>query len=535
MTQPDIRVHDIDHLGIVAGVIDELGLVERINQRLGQHPYEIVSAGQVVKAMLLNGLGFVSAPLYLFEQFFVGKATEHLLGEGVLPEHLNDDRLGRVLDQLYEVGLTSLFMEIGVAAAQQYQVSLDSVHLDSSSFSVEGQYEHSKEDLEAAIHICHGYSRDQRPDLKQFMMNMMCSGDGGIPLYLGVSDGNQSDKVVFGQIITQFQQQWQWESLFVADAALYSAENLQQLRSIQWLTRVPASLKEAHQILTTLNAEELVDSEIDGYRIASHHSDYGGLAQRWLVVESESRQQSDIKQLDKQIEQEYLAAQKQLKQLSKDRFHCPEDADKALQTLAASWRYHQLEGVQIEAKAVRKRGRPASGSHPQSWTYHVQANLVREEAAISLHQQRAGRFILATNVLDQSEWSDSALLQEYKQQQTVERGFRFLKDPLFFTSSVFLKTEQRIASLGLIMGLCLLVYSLSQRQLRQALQQAQASVNSQLKRPTQTPTMRWIFQCFQSVHLVVVQQVKQVVNLTDERQWILSFLGPTCRQYYLLT
>ncbi len=66
-----IRVQDIDHCGIVAGIIDEMGLVGQINQQLGTHAQEIISAGQVVKAMILNGLGFVSASLYLFEKFFV--------------------------------------------------------------------------------------------------------------------------------------------------------------------------------------------------------------------------------------------------------------------------------------------------------------------------------------------------------------------------------------------------------------------------------------------------------------------------------
>ena len=103
----DIRVQDIDHCGIVAGICDEINLVEQINRLLGTHSQEIISAGQVVKAMVLNGLGFVTAPLYLFEKFFVGKATEHLLGEGISPEHLNDDRLGRVLDKRLRGGINT--------------------------------------------------------------------------------------------------------------------------------------------------------------------------------------------------------------------------------------------------------------------------------------------------------------------------------------------------------------------------------------------------------------------------------------------
>jgi transposase len=93
--------------------------------------------------------------------------------------------------------------------------------------------------------------------------------------------------------------------------------------------------------------------------------------------------------------------------------------------------------------------------------------------------------------------SDEDLLREYKAQQSTERGFRFLKDPLFFTSSVFLKSPQRVAALAMVMGLCLLVYSLGQRKLRQTLSQSKQSLKNQLKQPTQTPTLRWIFQGFQ--------------------------------------
>ena len=81
----EIQVQNLDHLGLVAGVIDEMGLVEQSNQLVGQQPGEIVSPGHVVKAIILNGLGFVSAPLYMFPKFFAGKATEHLIGEGVQP------------------------------------------------------------------------------------------------------------------------------------------------------------------------------------------------------------------------------------------------------------------------------------------------------------------------------------------------------------------------------------------------------------------------------------------------------------------
>ena len=137
----DIQVKNLDHLGIVAGIVDQIGLVEEIDRQIEKHPQQIISTGQIVKAMILNGLGFVSAPLYLFGEFFIGKATEHLLGEGIKPEHLNDDRMGRALDSLWNRGLTQLFTSIAMLAQKEFELSTKSLHLDSSSFSLEGSYE----------------------------------------------------------------------------------------------------------------------------------------------------------------------------------------------------------------------------------------------------------------------------------------------------------------------------------------------------------------------------------------------------------
>lgn len=95
---------------------------------------------------------------------------------------------------------------------------------------------------------------------------------------------------------------------------------------------------------------------------------------------------------------------------------------------------------------------------------------------------------MATNRLDNQSLRDEELLIQYKQQQGVERGFRFLKDPLFLASSVFLKTPERIMALAFIMALCLLVYNLGQRQLRMALSEKNKTVLNQLKKPIQNPT-----------------------------------------------
>ena len=126
----EIEIKNINHLGIVAGIIDELQIVEIINQELGIDEQEIVNSGEIVKAIILNGLGFISQPLYLFPKFFEDKATEHLLGKGILPEHLNDYKIGRVMDKLWEYGLSKIFMLIALSAAKKYKVNLEFSHFD---------------------------------------------------------------------------------------------------------------------------------------------------------------------------------------------------------------------------------------------------------------------------------------------------------------------------------------------------------------------------------------------------------------------
>ena len=142
---------------------------------------------------------------------------------------------------------------------------------------------------------------------------------------------------------------------------------------------------------------------------------------------------------------------------------------------------------------------------------------------------------MATNLLDEKKWTADLILQEYKAQQTTERGFRFIKAPLFFATRVFLKSTKRIMALAMIMTLALMVYSLGQLQLRQALERTNSTLPNQKGKPTARPTLRWILQCFQSIHLVFVNGVKSSIQLTHKQNFILQFFGSSSRQYYFLS
>jgi len=216
----EIIIENIDHLGIVAGLIDEISIVKIINEKLGVDQREKISSGQVVKALIMNGLGMVSRPLYLFPQFWEDKALEKLLGKGIKKEYLNDDKLGRVMDEIYQLGLTQLFVSIVLVVIKTFKIDLKYSHLDSTSFHLHGEYKNEEtpeEDepiiKERPILIKKGYSRDHRPDLKQCVLDLIVNNQEGIPLFMRTGDGNESDKAVFAKILGEFKKQLQLDSI----------------------------------------------------------------------------------------------------------------------------------------------------------------------------------------------------------------------------------------------------------------------------------------------------------------------------------
>jgi transposase len=164
----------------------------------------------------------------------------------------------------------------------------------------------------------------------------------------------------------------------------------------------------------------------------------------------------------------------------------------------------------------------------------ISATFSQNESQVNTEFLRAGPFIIGTNLLDSNELTHDSILSEYKAQQSCERGFAFLKDPLFFADSIFLKSPERRESLGMIMGLFLLVYTLGQRQIRTPLRESKSTVKNQLGKPTDRPTLPWIFPCFQSIHLVTLNQEKHICYWTQERDFIVNLLLYHCFPYYQL-
>jgi transposase len=165
--------------------------------------------------------------------------------------------------------------------------------------------------------------------LKQFLVNMICSADGGIPVWFKVGSGNETDSQTFAGLMSAFAAQWETPALMVADAAFYSEPNIQAVGSLPWLSRVPVTLKAA-QTLVDSRVDSLTEMpcELDGYRLWEQRQTYGGVEQRWILVESPHRRESD--DWLKPLEKEKQGLQRQLQQLCSQVFACKPDAIDAL-------------------------------------------------------------------------------------------------------------------------------------------------------------------------------------------------------------
>jgi transposase len=529
----DVEMAHIDHFGLIAGVFDQLGISEVIDERLPKERHHKLSHSQVLKAMVLNSLGFVSQRLYLFPSFFEKLPVDRLLGKDVVPSDLNDDVLGRTFDAINEYDPTDLFNEIVLKVMDKVDFDTKLVHIDTTSFSVHGMYEN--EDIGNTIEITLGHPKDGRTDLKQFVLSMV-TNQHGLPLFVEAKSGNASDKKTIIDTISKLRNNLTFDTstYYIADSASYTENNIQRLGDeIKWITRVPATINEAKELLNSdVKMTPLKDSRYSFYSTSSH---YGEINQKWVLFHSNPMQQRMEKTFEKRIDKETKAAISALKKLKSRGFACEPDARKEAEIWIQNhknYKFKKLEFKTLLKRANGKRGRPQKNEMLDTF-YVIDAEIELDMDVVNREREKLGRFVLASNDL---KIDDETMLQNYKGQQSVERGFRFLKDKSFHIAQVYLKKEERIQSLAMIMVVTLLIYSIAEWLLRKRLRETGLTIPNQLQKPTQKPTLKWVFYLFNGVAEVNVRVMgavhRKMMYMTDVLRLIVRLLGQECEKYY---
>jgi transposase len=265
------------------------------------------------------------------------------------------------------------------------------------------------------------------------------------------------------------------------------------------------------------------------------------VGERWVVVRTTQGEERARATLRRQMDKTREQWEKALWHLGNQRFACAPDAQAALaQQLKKRPAWLTVQTQLVAQPKYRQPGRPGLGAPPDRTEWQIVATLAVDEAAVAQAVRRQASFLVATNILDPAQLSDQELIQTYKEQHSVERGFAFLKDPLFLASSVFVKKPERIVALSLVMVLCLLVYRLAEHRLRKQLAATGQMIPSQVNKPTACPTMRWVFQCFEGIDLLHIRHgpspaVALVLRLAPLHQQVLALLGPAHEELYKST
>jgi transposase len=327
-------------------------------------------------------------------------------GEGIEAQHLNDDEHGRTLDAIYKYGTTALLAEMANDISQEFipATGRQNGHLDTSSLKVCGDYavEHLyPDDTNRPPLPRHGHSKDHRPDLKQLVISLTTIGPAQLPIWYEGLDGNSSDKANFHPTLARikpFRDKLENtpEFLWVCDSALYAWQHLQ-----------------------------------DGYKGVLIGQNDRGLKQRWLLVHSAQAEKWESITLEKRIEKGLQKAEKSAAQLSRQAFGCEQDALRTTKTFEKKLSYHRMNYHITKVLKYKGRGRPKSTDEPVFSHYKLEAELEACLDKIRPQRNKLGRFILATNDLDNPDMNEANMLSTYKEQQGVERGFCFISAVFF--------------------------------------------------------------------------------------------------------
>ena len=553
------QMHPVAHMPLVLGVLRRLEVATVIDRLIPPHPAHGLSCGRGVEALVLAILEGHHA-LYKVGRRLEERGMVTLLQPELTRAALNDYRLGHILDALFAANLNTVFGVVALKALEVYAIPTPWLQQDTTTIALYGAYADEPQTL-GAPRPAYGHSKDGRDDLKQVLLSLGVSGDGGIPLRLGLRDGNRSDSVETPVAIEEcLALGLEGVRGIVADSKAYSRRTLGVCieHKIDLVTLVPRTCT-VRQELEVWGQQQpgfpLLVEKPGRTKAEEPRRWHGQSVRRQVEVEDSDGciAQEELRfvvvhssQLAQQQTQTYAAAQEKEAAALADHgrhvharwFACLPDAEAAIVEYEGQgpghrgrrprpWRYHAVHyRIVADTRHTRRprRGRPAKTAPPPLESGY---RLVVEVEALANAAEDNGWTVLATTV-SAEDGTDGEILQAYQDQNTtVEPGFRWIKHPAAI-APVWLEKPERIAALAMLTVLGLLVYSVIQRQVRLYL----LTHNEQLpgnKGLTAIPTAAVVLALFAQVALVQLwieeQEVHHIYGLQPHHRLVCHALG----------
>ena len=491
------------------------------------------SVGRCAEAMILNVLeGRVA--LCQMEDWLRGLATESLWGSEVDPAQFTDDRLAAALDALFQAGTEALYTQIVTELVGAFDVNCTRLHFDTTSLQTSGA--HAVPDGLPGPRAVHGYSKDHRPDLLQWVFGLTVQAEG-LPIVSTLQDGNTSDSLVHRSHLELLAARRldPSDTTFIGDSKSCNAESLGLLRSVGFhiTTLLPQTFAQREQRIE----EALQQPEAAWVELARRPGDtrhdpervWRGcvlpcvMDLRWpdpegegtpfqarfgaLVIHSSELSLTHERSARDRRERQQSKLQRTLERSHKAHYACEADAAAAAQALL---REVAVTGLTLCASvfgdtlAPRRpgRGRPRKGEtlSPQS-VYRFRITIEQDLQAQRVEAQRHGLFVLLTSRPIDSAYPADRVLADYQGQEVVEAGFRWIKSP-GQVAPILLHTPARIEALSFLFTVTLLLYRLLQLQMRRALAQTEQTLPGPNRVPTRRPTTQTLMRLFAEVYLV---------------------------------
>ena len=553
------QIHLVAHLPLVLGVLRHLEVATVIDRLIPPHPAHGLSCGRGVEALVLAILDGHHA-LYKVGRRLEERGMLTLLQPGLTRSALNDYRLGHILEALFAANLNKVYGAIALKALEVYAIATPWLHQDTTTIALYGAYADEPKSPEAP-HPAYGHSKDRRDDLKQVLLSLGVSGDGGIPLRLGLRDGNRSDSVETPVAIEEcLALGLEGVRGIVADSKAYSRRTLGLCleHGIGLVTLVPRTCAIRQDLeawgrqhpalpLLVVKPGRTKDEEPRRWhghsvlrRVEVEYSE-GRVAQeevRFVVVHSSQLAQQHAQTYASAQEKEAGAVADHVRQVQAQWFACLPDAEAAIAAYEGQgpgrrgrrprpWRYHTLRySIVAASRRTRRtrRGRPAKTDPPPTEAGY---GLMVEVDALPNAEGDNGWTVLATTVRAER-CTDTEILEAYQEQNTtVEPGFRWIKNPAAI-APVWLEKPERIAALAMLTVVGLLVYSIIQRQVRLYLRAHDQQLPGN-KGLTATPTAAVVLALFAQVALIQLgiddQQIEQLYGVQPHHLLLCDALG----------
>lgn len=518
----DLVAAEIGPIPLVRHVFDRLRLDELLERhvpdpKLGRK--SAVSSARALSVMVANVLTS-RGPLYSVPAWLHRHIPEQFGLDDRQAAAMNDDRIGRALDRLYELEPASMLTDVIVRAVREFEIDLSQIHSDTTTVTFSGNYvgQRDKEAQNRPPLITFGFNKDHRPDLKQLVYSLTISADGAVPVHHKIYDGNTSDDQTHIET-------WQTvreiagsaDFIYVADSKLCTRENMRFIdeRGGKFLTVLPRSRQEDDAFRSRLQeapvawtevrrqpdtsdkgkpdivheAHEPGERTIDGYRIVWYRSSV--------------KAEHDAKRRKRRIDRARMRIENLETRTGAHRFRSAEAAQRAADEIlqdegAQRWLEVNVLSEDVSDFKQTTPGRPGKNTRYRKDVTSIFLFEVRERAdAVQADAKCDGLFAMVTN---DDERSAAELLDVYKYQPFLEKRNEQLKSVLS-VAPVFLKKPERVAALLLVYFLAVLVFALMEREVRRAMK-AKGIESLPLypeDRPCKAPTADGVMRAFEGV------------------------------------